>query len=248
MVARIYNRTVSWIGKLKLKVRRAETPGYRFLRNAAKGFLHSNLPVPRLFKPVLAAMYEMHYGVIVLWRRFTVYFYKEPLFRARCNSVGKRLQIYADLPYVEGHAVIDIGDDVTITGRLSIISGRFHDCPILTIKDRVWLGNNCVLSVNQEIVIEEDVMIANDCRIFDSDGHPSDAEERARHAPLSPRDIRPVRVCRNAWIGNGVQILKGVTIGERAIIGANSVVIADVPASCVAVGNPAKYFAAKGSG
>jgi acetyltransferase-like isoleucine patch superfamily enzyme len=146
------------------------------------------------------------------------------------------------LPYVEGHAEIYIGDHVTITGRLTIISGRFNQRPVLTVKDRVSLGNNCVLSVNQEITIEEDVMISNDCRIFDSDGHPRDAQLRIKHAPLSPRDIRPVRICRYAWIGNGVQILKGVTIGEGAIIGANSVVISSIPEYCVAMGNPAEIY------
>jgi len=233
---------VSWIGDLKLKIRRGETPFYRFMRSVVRGFLRSNLPQPGFLKPIFRTVYELHYAMIVIGRRFTVYFYKEPLFRARCTSAGKNLHIYGEMPYVEGHAEIHLGDDITITGRLTIISGRFLEHPVLRVKDRVSLGNNCVLSVNQEIVIEEDVMISNDCRIFDSDGHPRDAVLRAQHAPLGPRDIRPVLVRRYAWIGNGVQILKGVTIGEGAIVGANSVVISNLPDYCVAIGNPAEVF------
>jgi acetyltransferase-like isoleucine patch superfamily enzyme len=85
-------------------------------------------------------------------------------------------------------------------------------------------------------------MISFNCRISDSDGHPKEADLRARHAPLDPREIRPVRICRYAWIGNGSHIMKGVTIGEGAVIGANSVVISDIPPYCLAMGNPAEVY------
>ena len=52
----------------------------------------------------------------------------------------------------------------------------------------------------------------------------------------------PVRICRDAWIGYGTQILKGVTIGEGAVIGANSVVISNIPAYALAMGNPAEVL------
>ena len=49
-----------------------------------------------------------------------------------------------------------------------------------------------------------------------------------------------MRICRRAWIGQNAFILKGVTIGEGAIIGVNSVVVTDIPAYAVAMGNPAR--------
>ena len=94
--------------------------------------------------------------------------------------------------------------------------------------------------MNREIVIEEDVTISFDCRISDNDGHPREADLRARNAPLDPRDIHPVRIRRHACIGSGSQIMKGVTVGEGAVIGANSVVISDIPPYCLAMGNPAE--------
>lgn len=50
----------------------------------------------------------------------------------------------------------------------------------------------------------------------------------------------PVKICNNCWIGAGVNILPGVTIGEGCVIGAGSVVTKDIPANSLAVGVPAK--------
>lgn len=54
--------------------------------------------------------------------------------------------------------------------------------------------------------------------------------------------IQDVHICRNAWIGAGVTILPGVTIGENAVVGAGSIVTKDIPANTVAVGSPAKVI------
>ena len=53
-------------------------------------------------------------------------------------------------------------------------------------------------------------------------------------------EVKPVRVCRYAWIGQKSFILKGVTVGEGAVVGANSVVVTDVPPYTVVMGNPAR--------
>lgn len=67
--------------------------------------------------------------------------------------------------------------------------------------------------------------------------------------PVSPR-LResgvqynlPIRICRNAWLGAGVIVMPGVTIGENSVIGAGSVVTKDIPANVVAVGNPCRVL------
>lgn len=61
---------------------------------------------------------------------------------------------------------------------------------------------------------------------------------------------KKVKIGRNVWIGSGVNILPGVTIGDNAVVGMGSVVTKDIPANAVAVGNPAKvikYIEAKES-
>jgi acetyltransferase-like isoleucine patch superfamily enzyme len=146
------------------------------------------------------------------------------------------------MPFVSGHAEIYIGDDVIFTGRVAIMSGRVFDHPRLVLHDRVGLGHNVTISVNREVVIEEGVRIASNCYIADNDGHPIDADLRAQNLPPRPQEVRPIRICRKAWVGTGCYVMKGVTIGEGAILGANSVVINDVPPYCLAMGNPAEVI------
>jgi acetyltransferase-like isoleucine patch superfamily enzyme len=115
------------------------------------------------------------------------------------------------------------------------------DAPRLVIGDRVGIGWNSAITVNREVIIEEDVRMPN-CRISDSDGHPRDADRRAANEPPDLKDIRSVRICKRAWVGYGCHIMKGVIIGEGAVIGANSVVMSDIPPYALAIGNPAKVI------
>lgn len=167
------------------------------------------------------------------------YFYREPLFRGRCVSIGKRFTL-SKMPFVIGHARIYIGDDVNFFGKVDIFSGRIFDNPSLVIHNRVDIGHNVGFVVNKEIVIEEDVNIASGVSFMDTDSHPRDVTERIADLPPRPEEIKPVRICKKAWIGRGSVILKGVTIGEGAIIGANSVVVTDIPSYSVVMGNPAR--------
>jgi acetyltransferase-like isoleucine patch superfamily enzyme len=94
--------------------------------------------------------------------------------------------------------------------------------------------------VNKQIEIEDEVNVASGVRFMDTDAHPRDVTERIADLPPRPEEIKPVRICKNAWIGQNSFILKGVTIGEGAIIGVNSVVVTDIPPYSVAMGNPAR--------
>lgn len=227
---------------LALWIRRGESPLARALKRLAKLVLSpSSFRLPRFLAPPLRVMYEGHFFVIVIWHSLVSRLYANPLFQARCQSVGRNL-VVDRLPFVNGHTQIFIGDDVHIGGDVSISSGRFLDNPKLSIGDRSVINWRTTITVNREVIIEEDVLISYDCQIADSDGHSRFADQRAAHAPPALRDIRPIRICRNAWIGNGSQIMKGVTIGEGAVIGAKSVVISDIPPYSLALGNPAEVY------
>lgn len=88
------------------------------------------------------------------------------------------------------------------------------------------------------ITIEDDVMIGSGVHIY-VHNHRFDDPQR----PIIDQghfDSKPVVLKRGCWIGAGAIILPGVTVGENAVVGAGSVVVKDVPARTVAVGNPAK--------
>ena len=223
-------------------VKRKETPFYQALHSIARACIRADAPrVPDILKPVFRIAYEGRFVLSAVWRRIATLFYRHPLFQARCATIGRNVTIDS-LPFIQGHVELHIGNDVYLGGNISVAAGRFLDRPKLIIKDRAELGWNTSVAVSREVVIEEDARISFDCRISDSDGHRREADLRARNAPLDPSDIRPVRICRHAWIGNGAHIMKGVTIGEGAIIGANSVVISDIPPYSIAMGNPAEVY------
>jgi acetyltransferase-like isoleucine patch superfamily enzyme len=229
------------IDQFILKVKHAETPFFRRLKSIAVSLRTGNLPVPNFARPFFRLLYFMQSGVAVSWHWFTVYFFISPIFRGRCTSVGKRLLV-TRMPYVVGPTKIRIGDDVRLFGKVDIFSGRIFDNPTLILKDRVDLGSGISFVVNKEIIIEEDVNVASGVRFMDTDSHPRDMAARIADLGPPPDEIKPVRICRNAWIGQNCFILKGVTVGEGAIIGVNSVVVSDIPPYSVAMGNPARVI------
>jgi acetyltransferase-like isoleucine patch superfamily enzyme len=194
-----------------------------------------------MLKPLGRFVYDLQLYARVAFKRVCGFLWLQPLFRSRCDFVGKRLSLIA-LPRVVGHTSIVIGDDVRLSGTLGIISGRTFDRPVLSIGNRVFLGHDVEISCNQEVVIEDDVMVAGCCRIADNDGHSVDMERRIAGQPPERSEIHPVRICRGAWIGFRSFILKGVTVGEGAVVGANSVVTRDVPPHTVVAGSPARVL------
>jgi acetyltransferase-like isoleucine patch superfamily enzyme len=229
------------LDRFVLKLKRGDTAFYRVLRDSLKALMRSRLPVPRIILPFFRALYGLHFGVIYGGRFLVNYFYREPMVRSRCVSIGKNFHL-ALLPDISGHAQIRSGDDVNFYGKVGVTSGRILDEPKLTIGNRVDIGHQVGFVVNREIVIEDDVKIASGCIFMDTDAHPRDAEDRIANAPPPPEEIKPVRICRKAWIGQHSFIMKGVTIGEGATIGVNSVVLNDIPPYSVALGNPARVI------
>lgn len=85
------------------------------------------------------------------------------------------------------------------------------------------------------ITIGDDVQIGPHVQLL-TPTHPLDAEQRRAKWEAA----RPIAIGDNVWLGGGVVVCPGVTIGENTVVGAGSVVVRDLPANVVAVGNPAK--------
>lgn len=126
---------------------------------------------------------------------------------------------------------------------------------LIRIGDRVHIGGSTFISRNS-IQIDDDVTIAWDCLFYDHNSHSTSWSERKSDTEQEYSDIcnglnpianknwevvksAPIHVCAKAWIGTGCKILKGVTIGEGAIVAAGSVVTKDVAPWTMVGGNPA---------
>jgi acetyltransferase-like isoleucine patch superfamily enzyme len=220
-------------------LKRADTPTLKVLKKMLRWMMTANLPVPRYIRPCGRLLYDLRFVLPMPWRRLKALLYLHPLFASRCESIGRRVELVA-LPVISGHTLLYIGNDVRFSGSFSVASGRFCDHPTLRIGDRSFLGHGVTVTCNREVVIEQDVLVAGNCKISDYDGHATSLKGRLASALPAADEIRPVRICRGAWIGTDSFILKGVTVGEGAIVGANSVVTHDVPAHAVVVGSPAR--------
>ena len=120
---------------------------------------------------------------------------------------------------------------------------------VVSVGQNTFVGGSHLVCA-QRIEIGDDVLIAWGGTIIDHDSHSLSWAERkndVKDTMLGKKDwsnvnIRPVTIGNRAWIGFKVTILRGVTIGEGAVIGACSVVTKDVAPFTVVAGNPARVI------
>ncbi len=134
---------------------------------------------------------------------------------------------------------IKIGNNITIFAasdkkvRFTVWS-KENDIKGIEIGDHVLISPGVRISAARQIIISDNCMLANGVYITDSDWH--GIYDRS----MLPEKACPVLLEHNVWVGDSAIICKGVTIGENSIIGAGAVVSSDIPAFCIAAGNPAK--------
>ena len=161
-------------------------------------------------------------------------------FPANARICG-RLHIIA-----QANASFQVGKNVTINsgwrdnpaggGKMQIFIGR-DAC--LKIGEGSGISNSTIFC-KKNINIGNNVNIGANCLIYDTDMHSVDYRERLG---LEKENVltQTVTISDGVWIGGSCIILKGVTIGERAVIGAGSLITKDIPADELWAGNPAQF-------
>lgn len=105
----------------------------------------------------------------------------------------------------------------------------------IELGDNVFINFACVFLDCARIRIGDNAMIAPNVQLY-TGYHPLDARERIK----GPEYAAPITIENNVWLGGGVIVCPGVTIGSNTTIGAGSVVTKDVPAGVLAYGNPCR--------
>jgi acetyltransferase-like isoleucine patch superfamily enzyme len=184
-------------------------------------------------------------GELKLWTQKWLWYQRNalPWNRARIHYELGRREAFAKWP-LHGN-VLEMFEE-----------GRLEVGPQVLFEPHVWLTapspgririgggtflNLCVQVAAVELVeIGEHCMFANGCFITDGNHRFDDLEKPVPWQGFTTKG--PTRIGDNVWCGANVVITSGVTIGERCVIGANSVVTQDIPAFSIAAGAPAKVL------
>lgn len=120
------------------------------------------------------------------------------------------------------------------------ITSTFAGLENISLGDNVFIGPRSFISVTHaRLTIGDDTVIGPEFCAMSGD-HKFDEPGRLHHEPSTLGENEPIEVGCNVWIGARVTVLKGVRIGDGAIIGAGSVVTHDVPSQTVVAGCPAR--------
>jgi acetyltransferase-like isoleucine patch superfamily enzyme len=187
--------------------------------------------------------------------------------RSELNRIGRRYARYCQITEALQHVTLGEGAkfvgepiltmhpeaSISIGARVTLNSdnSEYHVsmyAPVKLVADRagatISIGDDTRIHGScihawKSIAIGKRCLIAANCQIVDSNGHPTalDCPEIRIRETDCPR---PVVICDDVWIGTGAIILPGVTIGQGSVVGAGAVVTRDIPAGVVVAGNPAR--------
>lgn len=172
-------------------------------------------------------------------------------FKAHGFQVGGNMLVFNKL-YIRkwGKAEVKIGDNFGFStgGGYNPLSrnvmGAFEleDNAKLTIGNNVGISSSC-LWVYDSLTIGNNTKIGADCIIMDSDAHSLNYLDRRNSKTDRPNAKKQgITIGEDVLIGTRCIVLKGVSIGNRSIIGSGSVVVKSIPDDCIAAGNPAKVI------
>jgi acetyltransferase-like isoleucine patch superfamily enzyme len=155
------------------------------------------------------------------------------LFRGALKAKGRN---YAH----QGQISIQPGGKLEM-GDLNVLSRNFdiEANGSLLIGSRNFFNKNIKIVCLKKIEIGDDCIIADSVHIYDHDHNFDNLQKLIKEQGYKTVSVK---IGNNVWIGTKATILKGVSIGDGAIIGANAVVNKDVPSNAIVAGNPAQIL------
>ncbi len=124
------------------------------------------------------------------------------------------------------------GEDISITQPFYCDFGWN-----IEIGDKFYANHNLIILDGTKVSIGNNVFMGPNCCISTA-SHPLDAEQRDKGIEYA----EPITIGNSVWLGAGVTIVAGVSIGDNTVIGACSIVTKDIPSNVIAVGNPCRVL------
>jgi acetyltransferase-like isoleucine patch superfamily enzyme len=186
---------------------------------------------------------EPYFGKV---NRLVILYYKFKgmvLYRLVFKRFGAGSYIYKPL-YISNPMFMTIGERVSIFGgiRLEVIQDNNKRIPDLSIGDNTNIEQNVHIVCHSRIRIGDNVSITGNCAVVDVTHPYVDVDNPLKVGARVQDDNSFVEIGDGTWIGYGSVVLPNVRIGRSVVIGANSVVVGDVPDFSVVAGSPAKLI------
>jgi acetyltransferase-like isoleucine patch superfamily enzyme len=138
-------------------------------------------------------------------------------------------------------AGVSLGDKVHLCRDVKLESAALEgsaEFGRITLGDHVFVGDRTSIVSFAEITIGRLTMLAHNCSLMDFNHGTTPGEPLARQQGRTA----PVVIGSDCWLGAGVIVLPGVTVGDGTVVGAGSVVTGDLPAGVIAAGVPARVL------
>lgn len=221
----------------------------KYSANPLAGFVRSlhagrkSLEIPKSLATLYVPIFSLHRMIQSTISGLVKIFYWTPLFKSQIEGSAKRLNLYGGLPFVSGPLEILLGDDCRISGATTF-SGRTSsgDKPKLIIGNNVGIGWQTTIAVGSHVILDDNVRMGGRNFLAGYPGHPLNAKDRADGLPDRDDQVGNIILKKDVWLGTGVMVMAGVTIGKGTIVAAGSVVTKSLPAHVLAGGNPARII------
>ena len=155
-------------------------------------------------------------------------------YRPKFAACGGLLRVHKRVRVLHRNCDIRLGRKVQLYRDVKLSAvGNAGTRAALTVGDGVAIGDRTEIHAGNSVTIGNGTLISWDCCIMDRDYHKLDSDTER---------TAPVVIGEHVWIGCNVLIVKGITVGDGAVIAAGAVVTKDVPAGALVGGNPAKII------
>jgi acetyltransferase-like isoleucine patch superfamily enzyme len=167
---------------------------------------------------------------------------KDPRLAAALLNAQLRMRRRASVPLsvrlkgkvrISGDGRLVLGNGIILIGNVVPIEFVSHKGACVTIGDHTFINYGSSISARELVSIGRHCLLGHYTLILDNQEH-----DLHQHRMLPPSE--PVVIEDHVWIGSRVCILPGVRVGHHSAVGAGSVVTSNIPAHCLAVGNPAR--------